>query len=220
MCQGVDQLAKTIWNYHKLKQPIQKSDAIFTLCSIDTRVAERAAELYLEGLGGHVIFSGGVAHADDLLKTPWDGPEAEHFAEIAKGLGVPSEKILVENKAQNTGQNVQFTYDLLQRKGLHPESLISVQKPYMERRTLATCVKQWPDKNARLSVTSPGVPFEEYFNDANPKELVINIMVGDLQRIKEYSKLGYQIEQDIPDDIWKAYERLIELGFDKHLMRA
>jgi len=95
-----------------------------------------------------------------------------------------------------------------------------VQKPYMERRTLATCVKQWPDKNTRFSVTSPNVPFEEYFNDANPKELVINIMVGDLQRIKEYSKLGYQIEQDIPDDIWKAYERLIELGFGKHLMRA
>src|SRR5215469_15515972 len=168
MGQDVDQLAKTIWNYHKLKQPIQKSDAIFTLCSIDTRVADRAAELYLKGLGSYVIFSGGVAHADDLLKTLWDGPEAEHFAEIAKGLGVPSEKILVENKAQNTGQNVQFTYDLLQRKDLHPESLILVQKPYMERRTLATCVRQWPDKNTRFSVTSPSVPFEKYFRISAP----------------------------------------------------
>jgi uncharacterized SAM-binding protein YcdF (DUF218 family) len=220
MGQDVDQLAKTIWEYHKLKQPVQKSDAICTLCSIDIRVAERSAELYLQGMGSYVIFSGGVAHADDLLKTPWDGSEAEHFAEIAKGSGVPSEKILVENKAQNTGQNLQFTYDLLQRKGLRPASLILVQKPYMERRTLATCVKQWPDKNTSFSVTSPNVPFEEYFNDANPKELVINIMIGDLQRIKEYPKMGYQIEQDIPDEVWKAYEQLIELGFDKHLMRA
>ena len=51
MGKRVDQLAKTIWNYHKLKQPVRKNDAIFTLCSIDTRVAERAAELYLKGLG-------------------------------------------------------------------------------------------------------------------------------------------------------------------------
>ena len=34
-------------------------------------------------------------------------------------------------------------------------------------------------------------------------------MVGDLQRIKEYPSKGFQIPQDIPDEVWKAWEILI-----------
>jgi len=48
-------------------------------------------------------------------------------------------------------------------------------------------------------------------------EKVINIMVGDLQRIRIYPDKGFQISQDIPDDVWAAYERLVARGFDKHL---
>ena len=43
-------------------------------------------------------------------------------------------------------------------------------------------------------------------------------MVGDLQRIKLYPAKGFQIFQEIPDDVWQAYERLIELGYDKDLV--
>ena len=51
-----------------------------------------------------------------------------------------------------------------------------------------------------------------------PLEKVINIMVGDLQRIKIYPAKGFQTYQQIPDDVWQAYERLVELGFDKQLI--
>jgi hypothetical protein len=50
-------------------------------------------------------------------------------------------------------------------------------------------------------------------------EKVINIMVGDLQRIKIYPEKGFQIYQEIPAEVWKAYERLVALGFDKHLIK-
>ncbi len=43
-------------------------------------------------------------------------------------------------------------------------------------------------------------------------------MVGDLERIREYPKLGFQVEQDIPEEVWQAFERLIEAGYDKHLL--
>ena len=43
-------------------------------------------------------------------------------------------------------------------------------------------------------------------------------MVGDLQRIREYPKLGYQIEQEIPAKVWRAYEKLGAAGYDKHLI--
>jgi hypothetical protein len=43
-------------------------------------------------------------------------------------------------------------------------------------------------------------------------------MVGDLQRIRVYPARGYQIEQDIPTDVWAAYEELVRAGYDRHLI--
>ncbi|HEV2832136.1 MAG TPA: YdcF family protein, partial [Hanamia sp.] len=83
--------------------------------------------------------------------------------------------------------------------------------------SFATFKKHWPDK--KLVVTSPQISFEEYPTDEIPMERVINIMVGDLQRIKRYPEMGFQIYQEIPGDVWAAYESLIALGFDKHLMK-
>ncbi len=45
-------------------------------------------------------------------------------------------------------------------------------------------------------------------------------MVGDLQRIKEYPKLGFQIVQEIPDEVWNAYEKLVAAGYNKHLITS
>lgn len=214
----VDNLAKKIWDYMLMNQPLKKADAILVLGSIDERVVEYAADLFLKGYGEWMIFSGGVAHGEDLLKVSWEGSEAEHFAQIALRHGVPKKRILIEDQAQNTGQNIEFTYKLLQDKGLRVQSLILAHKPYMERRTYATFKKQWPDEHVDFTVTSPPIPYENYFNEANQKETVINIMVGDLQRIREYPKLGFQIEQDIPEDVWRAFEQLVKLGYNKHLI--
>ncbi len=43
-------------------------------------------------------------------------------------------------------------------------------------------------------------------------------MAGDFQRIKLYPEKGFQIAQHIPDAVWQAYERLVALGFNKHLV--
>ena len=43
-------------------------------------------------------------------------------------------------------------------------------------------------------------------------------MVGDLQRIRLYPAKGFQIHQDIPDDVWQAYGELVEMGYDSRLV--
>lgn len=53
-------LAKKIWDYHHMNQSPEKSDCILVLGSHDTRVAERGAELYLQGFAPTLIFSGGL----------------------------------------------------------------------------------------------------------------------------------------------------------------
>ena len=42
-------------------------------------------------------------------------------------------------------------------------------------------------------------------------------MVGDLQRIKVYAETGFQIPQEIPADVWSAYDELVALGYDQRL---
>jgi hypothetical protein len=69
-------------------------------------------------------------------------------------------------------------------------------------------------------VTSPKIAFEDYPTEEIPLEKVINIMVGDLQRIKFYPAKGFQVYQEIPGDTWQAYEQLVAAGFDKHLMKG
>jgi uncharacterized SAM-binding protein YcdF (DUF218 family) len=207
-------LARQLWNYHHLNHQLEKSDCILALGSHDLRVAERAAELYLQGWAPIVIMSGGLGN---FTQEIWTQKEADKFAAIAIQKGVPANAILIENKSTNTGENILFTQKLLEEKGLDPQSFIVVQKPYMERRSYATFKKIWPDKN--LLVTSPQISFQEYPTDEISMEKVINIMAGDLQRIKLYSEKGFQIYQEIPLEVWDAYETLVALGFDKHLAK-
>lgn len=207
-------LAKKIWDYHHVNHRLEKADCILALGSRDLRVAERAAQVYLESWAPMIVFSGGLGR---LTKELWNKPEAEKFVEVAEKMGVPRHKMLVENQSTNTGENILFSKKLLLDKNINPNKFISVQKPCMERRTQATFQKLWPDKEH--IVTSPQISFEEYPTDETPMDEVINIIVGDLQRIKIYPEKGFQIPQEIPHDVWDAYERLVTAGYIKHLIK-
>lgn len=205
--------AKILWDYHHMHHLPEKSDCILVLGSHDTRVADRGAELYLEGMAPWLIFSGGLGN---FTKDMWTESEADLFAGIARRRGVPASSILIENRSTNTGENILFTQRLLKEKGLQPKSFIVVQKPYMERRSFATFKKHWPEE--KLLVTSPQISFEDYPTPEISLDKVINIMVGDLQRIKLYPEKGFQIYQEIPDGVWMAWEKLVEWGYNQHLV--
>jgi uncharacterized SAM-binding protein YcdF (DUF218 family) len=210
-------LARTLWDYHRLNHSLSAADVILVLCSYDTAVAERGAQLFLEGWAPLLVYSGGLGSITSRL---WTEPEADRFARIAAGMGVPAEKILIENQSTNTGENVAFTRRLLAERDIDPDTFILVQKPYMERRSFATFARVWPGKHA--IVTSPQASFEDYLahhaNGALSRDEIIGIMVGDLQRIRLYPARGFQIAQEIPDEVWAAFEALVQAGFDTHLV--
>lgn len=219
MTPHIKALAETVWAYHHLGHELSRADVILVLCSHDTAVAERGAQLFLDGWAPLLIFSGGLG---SITRELWTEPEADQFAAIAVRMGVPRERILIENRSTNTGENVLFTKQLLADRGLTPQSFILVQKPYMERRSYATFRKLWPEKQA--IVTSPQVSLDEYLekysNDNLPVDEVVSIMVGDLQRVKLYAEKGFQIPQQIPPDVWAAFEALVAAGYDSRLVRA
>lgn len=212
-------LAETLWRYHQLNHELAHADVILVLCSHDTAVAERGAQVFLDGWAPLLVFSGGLGA---ITRHLWREPEADQFAAIAVGMGVPRERILIENRSTNTGENVRFTRQLLDASGIHPQRFIVVQKPYMERRSYATFKQVWPGKD--VLVTSPRVTFDEYLQRYSNKALspddVVGIMVGDLQRIRVYAAKGYQIPQDVPDAVWDAFEELVRAGYDKYLVSA
>src|SRR3569833_138627 len=104
-------LAKKLWDYHHMNHQLKKADCFLVLGSHDTRVAERGAELYLQGWAPLIIFSGGLGR---LTKGEWNQPEADLFAQIAIEKGVPQDAILIENQSTNTGENILFTQQLLE----------------------------------------------------------------------------------------------------------
>ncbi|GEM_PF-3164098 len=104
---------------HRLKP----CDSILVSCSHDLRVAERGADLFLQGFAPYIIFSGGFGR---LTKDIFEKTEAETFAEIARNIGVPEEKIIIENISSNSGENIEFTKELLARMGLNFNSFTLV----------------------------------------------------------------------------------------------
>ena len=209
-----DELARIVWDYMLMHEQPQKCDAILCLGSQDTRVAEYAAKLFIDGCAPILIFSGGRGRLTEGAKQS----EAQLFADIATRLGVPKDKIIIEDNSANTGENILFVSDLLKKLNMPVKSLLVVHKPYMERRTYATFKKQWPDSGVHITMTSPPLSFDQYVTGEIPKHQIINVMIGDLQRIREYPKKGYQIAQAIPTNVWSAYEELVSRGFTEKLI--
>ncbi len=208
------QLTKILWDYHHLNHIIKNADLILVMGSSDTKVAERGAELFLQGYAPLILFSGGFGR---ITKDLWNEPEAEKFAGIAKQLGVPEDKILTENKSTNSMENALFSFEILKIKGINPKTIIVVTKPFMERRAYALFKKQWPDNSTEIIVTSQQISFEDYAKQADLNQF-INLIVGDTERIKKLAEKGVQLPQEIPEEVWSAFEKLVKLGYTKQLM--
>jgi uncharacterized SAM-binding protein YcdF (DUF218 family) len=210
---SVDRWARTLWDFHHVHHALEKADCIIVLGSHDTRVAERGADVFLAGWAPFLVFSG---HLGALTRTMWSRSEAEVFADLALARGVPRERVLIENRSTNTGENVDFSRRLLAEAGLRPTKAIAVQKPYMERRTLATFARRWPE--LAVVVTSPQIDFDAYPTGEIRRDDVIHIMVGDLQRLVVYGRKGWSAPQDVPADVMEAYERLVAAGYTRRLL--
>ncbi|MHC6801615.1 YdcF family protein [Vibrio antiquarius] len=203
---------ETLWDYMQLKHELKPADCLFVMCSNDVRVAEHAANLYHQKLAPLIVFSGGEGRFTDGL---FEKSEAETFAEIAKMSGVPSEAILLETESTNSGENVRFTEQRLKEEGKNCSSFILVQKPFMERRAIATFEKQWQSPYSQLQVSSTAHPFFEYINEDMPLMMVLEALMEDFSRVKSYPEKGFQTEQNISQQVESSYQVLLErFGFD------
>eukprot|EP00063_Salmo_salar_P026122 XP_014000957.1 PREDICTED: uncharacterized protein SCO4629-like isoform X2 [Salmo salar] len=152
--------ARVLWDYLCLHQSLEKSDVIIGLGCHDVRVAERSADLFLEGLAPWLLFTG---YLGNQTAGVWTRPEADVFLDVALRMGVPRRNILLETEATNTGENIRF-YRLLKENNIPAHRVILVQQPFMERRVFAIFLHQWHDQgeHTHAIVTSPQMGISAY----------------------------------------------------------
>lgn len=188
-------------------------DLVLAMGSQDLGVADLAAEAFRATGARYLVCSGGFGKDTARL---FREPEAVLFGRRCRELGVPEERLLLETRATNSGENFTLTRALLAERGIAPRRGVIVTKPYMARRGWATGTFQWPQ--VRWSVFPWGISLAAYLERGNDPRTVLELMTGDLQRMRLYAG-RYQTAAGVPEDVWAAFERLAADGFNRYVVR-
>ncbi len=207
--------AKNIWDFLKINQDLTKSDLILVLGNSDIRTVDKAVELYKKNYANKIIITGGLGRISSNL---FDKPEAVVFKNIAVQKGVKDLDIKIESNSTNTFDNFRFTKKMIDESKVSVKSIIIVTKPYMEKRAYLMAKEIF--HNTNLTVTSPDIEFSNYPNQILTKEFVINMLVGEIQRMIIYASHSEIEKVNMPKDILQNYNYLIEKGYTKQLLES
>ena len=202
-----------LWDYHNMRHEIRPVDVGIGLGSHDLGVAKIATDLFHQKMYPHLVFTG--ANAPTTIETFPRG-EAVHYREYAITHGVPADTILIDTQARNTGQNIENTRALLAEHDVQARSVILMSRPYQQRRAYATCKKLWPQVD--VICASDPLSLDDYVATIGNTKKVIDMLVGDTQRIDKYAERGFAIPQEMPDDVRTAYARLVDAGYASRLV--
>ncbi|ADO48485.1 YdcF family protein [[Enterobacter] lignolyticus] len=186
-----------------------------------------------------LLISGGIGHSTpflyaavarhpryNVLQTAGRA-EADILADIAHRFwNIPRERILVEDKSTNCGENARFTRDMLTSQGITVGRGIVVQDPTMQRRTMATFARVWEGAdNAPRWVSYPGylpvlrngadgLAFTHAAQDVWPVDRYLSLLLGELPRLQDDANgygprgRGFIAHVDIPEALQEAWRTL------------
>ena len=181
--------------------------------SQDLTVADTAVQAFRETHAGWLVCSGGLGKdTAEIFRQP----EGVLYARRCLELGAPEDRLIIEKEAANSGENFRFSRAMLEERGIFPRTGVIACKPYMAKRALATGAMQWPE--VQWSVRRPELTLSEYIAQGNDARTVLELMVGDLQRLRVYAG-RFQVPVEVPEPVWAAYERLAEAGCDRYVIR-
>lgn len=181
-------------NYLKIEDKPEKSDTIFILGGSSPAPIEKALELYNAGYSPKIAFisTGGNFGGEKV----WNMPENEYYKKILIAGGVPEDAIVTEGKTTNTLAEAKAAIPFLKEKGINPEKIILVARPIHQRRAFATFSQQHKD------VKYINCPANEPLDLDDPETL--SRLVGEAERLLDYSKKDDIAKQEIPYDVLRA----------------
>ncbi|MBR0955668.1 YdcF family protein [Bradyrhizobium canariense] len=182
-----DEIAR-INRAHLIDTPLRPADLLFmfgTREDVGLR-ADTAARLWREGLFRWSIVSGGV--------TP--GSEQSECTIIKAAMvkaGIPADRILGEDRAMNTGENVIFSLPVIDAAlGLHNiRSVICLGNTWTARRYPMTLHRHWPEvEKMLLTVDSFATPRALWHTDPEFRRR----MLHEWDKIEPYKAKGFIAE--------------------------
>ncbi|SNY59092.1 YdcF family protein [Enterobacter sp. CC120223-11] len=190
-----------------------------------------------------LLISGGIGHSTTFLyaavarhprynSLPTTGrPEAALLADIAHQFwNIPHERIIVEDRSTNCGENARFTRDVMQERGIVCRNAIVVQDPTMQRRTMATFAQVWQGDNSApqwhsypgylpvLRNDKFGLTFTDEAQNVWPVERYLSLILGELPRIRDDENgygprgKGFIAHVDMPEAVQNAWQALRDDG--------
>jgi len=207
--------ARLLWDYLRLGIPVQPAECLLVFGGHDLGVAERAAELYLDGIAPLIVVSGGSRAVPDGSDFP---TEADAIADVLLRRDVPKDVIALERLAAHTSENFWLSAELLRDLRRDPQTFLVVQKPYTERRTLATARKRWPSKH--VAVTSQQIGFDDYCAGDIPVTRILSMLAGEALRLEAYAASGLiDLDEPVPADRLNAARALQAAGFSSRAVQ-
>lgn len=184
-----------------------------------------------------LAISGGIGHSTPFLyaaiarhsrynKVRTTGrTEAAIIGDIARQFWkIPSEKLILEERSTNCGENVRFTLALLRERSVPVKTLVVVQDPTMQRRTMATFTREladvsgevrcvsYPGFTPRLDNGSNGLTFLPRREGLWPVERYLSLIPGEMARLRDDEQgygpngRGFIAHVDMPEEIASAWQ--------------
>ena len=192
-----------------------------------------------------LLVSGGVGHSTpllygNLLQSSFGGlvrhglvkatmAEAEMYAAVAQcAFQIPANRILIENRSKNTAENARNGIQLLMGADRKPASILILQDPTMQRRSMLTWAREAEiaGSSARVFSHAVFVPEVAPGPDGLPRLAVgqetgtwtmdrfVALIMGEIRRLRDDQDgygpkgQGFLPHVDIPEPVLESYQRL------------
>ena len=187
-----------------------------------------------------LIISGGIGHSTPFLYAavsrhsaynliPITGrKEAEIIADIAdKCWKIKRKTIFVEKQSTNCGENARFSMDMMLSHGMNVKTVLIVQDPALQRRTMATFTRasqgcasapHWLSYSGitpELMNTADGLAFVSPKEGLWPVDRYLSLILGEVPRLRDdaqgYGPAGrdFIVHVDFPpavEDAWQVLQ--------------
>ena len=214
---------------------LKKVDVLVLLGNSIPYTVQCAVNAWKNNICDKILISGGIGHSTQILRDEIrrssefnsievDGrPEADIFFDImTKIYGVNSDKIIIENKSTNCGDNAKKTIELLRKLNIEYKSLILIQDPTMQLRTFASFSRYTYSKNVKLINYAPFIPNIDMnlklinigINGIWDYKRYLELLMGEIPRLKDDENgygpngKGFIVHVDIPREIEEVYNSL------------
>ena len=190
------------------KTALARADAalVFGNPAIPDSLVSTAARYFHQGYFPYIVVSGAnmvdpVEGRVDMVQT-----EAEYMAARLNALGVPQNKIICENQATNTQENVEFFRDIFNDHAAlqNARSVMSFGNIIASRRFLMTLKAHWPEMLAmHVGVNGYDCPVSKWYTHQAFRDAVID----QYARLAPYQANGWIKEIDLD----ALNQRILEL---------